>query len=217
MSWKYQLNLIAWLCYLASMLPYWFPVWRSCLLVLVGCKTLLLLLYSCHFLLLCLLVLGAPILGVYNGFLLSFFWVLFFFVFVNHCMFLTCGYPCFQVCWPIITSTCFRLVVFWRRSALGFLWKEWGLACCDSWGRKESDTTEQLNWTEYKLKHMLKKFYNFLLLSSYFVILVYDFTSSCLSFPFAVHSSYNCFHKNFFCLSRGGEVWWAAIYGVTQS
>ena len=23
-----------------------------------------------------------------------------------------------------------------------------GLACCDSWGRKESDRTEQLNWTE---------------------------------------------------------------------
>ena len=23
-----------------------------------------------------------------------------------------------------------------------------GLACCHSWGRKESDTTEQLNWTE---------------------------------------------------------------------
>ena len=25
-----------------------------------------------------------------------------------------------------------------------------GLACCDSWGRKESDTTEWLNWTELK-------------------------------------------------------------------
>ena len=25
-----------------------------------------------------------------------------------------------------------------------------GLACCDSWGRKELDTTEWLNWTEYK-------------------------------------------------------------------
>ena len=25
---------------------------------------------------------------------------------------------------------------------------QWGLACCDSWGHKESDTTEQLNWTE---------------------------------------------------------------------
>ena len=23
-----------------------------------------------------------------------------------------------------------------------------GLACCDSWDRKESDTTERLNWTE---------------------------------------------------------------------
>ena len=26
-----------------------------------------------------------------------------------------------------------------------------GLACCDSWGRKESDTTERLNWTELML------------------------------------------------------------------
>ena len=23
-----------------------------------------------------------------------------------------------------------------------------GLACCDSWGNKKSDTTEQLNWTD---------------------------------------------------------------------
>ena len=27
-----------------------------------------------------------------------------------------------------------------------------GLACCDSWGRKESDMTEQLNWNEYLWK-----------------------------------------------------------------
>jgi len=26
-----------------------------------------------------------------------------------------------------------------------------GLACCDSWGRKELDTTERLNWTELNL------------------------------------------------------------------
>ena len=25
-----------------------------------------------------------------------------------------------------------------------------GLVCCNSWGRKESDTTERLNWTELK-------------------------------------------------------------------
>ena len=28
-----------------------------------------------------------------------------------------------------------------------------GLACCNSWGRKGSDTTEQLNWTELNLMH----------------------------------------------------------------
>ena len=37
----------------------------------------------------------------------------------------------------------------------GFGWTPWvgdgqgGLVCCSSWGRKESDTTEQLNWTEW--------------------------------------------------------------------
>ena len=30
-----------------------------------------------------------------------------------------------------------------------------GLACCDSWGCKESDTTERLNWTELKLGFFL--------------------------------------------------------------
>ena len=35
-----------------------------------------------------------------------------------------------------------------------------GLACCDSWGRKESDMTERLNWTELydrrKLANVIK-------------------------------------------------------------
>ena len=30
-----------------------------------------------------------------------------------------------------------------------------GLACCDSWGHKESDTTEWLNWTELNHKWVL--------------------------------------------------------------
>ena len=33
-----------------------------------------------------------------------------------------------------------------------------GLACCDSRGRKESDTTERLNWTELTIVHCLFKF-----------------------------------------------------------
>ena len=33
-----------------------------------------------------------------------------------------------------------------------------GLACCDSWGHKESDTTEQLNWTEWQWQgHLVKR------------------------------------------------------------
>ena len=47
-------------------------------------------------------------------------------------------------------------MVGWRHrlNGHGFGWTtrvgDWqgGLACCNSWGRKESDTTERLNWTE---------------------------------------------------------------------
>ena len=41
-----------------------------------------------------------------------------------------------------------------------------GLACCDSWGCKESDTTEQLNWIELKLVTVFllrsKQLFNFI-------------------------------------------------------
>ena len=33
-----------------------------------------------------------------------------------------------------------------------------GLACCNSWGRKELDTTERLNWTEGDMIRILKSF-----------------------------------------------------------
>ena len=44
-----------------------------------------------------------------------------------------------------------------RLNGHGFGWTpgvgdgQWGLACCSSWGHKESDTTERLNWIETKL------------------------------------------------------------------
>ena len=37
---------------------------------------------------------------------------------------------------------------------LGFGDGQGGLACCDSWGRKESDTNERLNWTEDSVKFL---------------------------------------------------------------
>ena len=33
-----------------------------------------------------------------------------------------------------------------------------GLACCNSWGHKELDTTERLNWTELKKKREMSSF-----------------------------------------------------------
>ena len=33
-----------------------------------------------------------------------------------------------------------------------------GLACCYSWGRKKSDMTERLNWTELSSQNQLKNF-----------------------------------------------------------
>ena len=35
----------------------------------------------------------------------------------------------------------------WVSSGVGD--RQGGLACCNSWGRKESDTTERLNWTDW--------------------------------------------------------------------
>ena len=34
-----------------------------------------------------------------------------------------------------------------------------GLACCNSWGHKESDMTEWLNWTDGRVKSLLEVFY----------------------------------------------------------
>ena len=36
-----------------------------------------------------------------------------------------------------------------------------GLACCDSWGRKESDTTEQLNSTELNRLLVISRGFDF--------------------------------------------------------
>ena len=64
-----------------------------------------------------------------------------------------------------------------RLNGHGFEWTpgvgdgQGGLACCSSWGHKESDTTEQLNWTdtyfsfEYQAQLQINCLINFLILS----------------------------------------------------
>ena len=48
----------------------------------------------------------------------------------------------------------------WHESewTLGVCDGQGGLACCDSWGHKELDTTEWLNWTDSYLIHVLMNF-----------------------------------------------------------
>ena len=42
-----------------------------------------------------------------------------------------------------------------------------GLECCSPWGRKESDTTEQLNWTELISPHFCSAFHFWFLVQSH--------------------------------------------------
>ena len=51
-----------------------------------------------------------------------------------------------------------------RLNGHGFGWTpgvgdgQGGLVCCSSWGRKQSDTTERLNWTEIKIASSYRTF-----------------------------------------------------------
>ena len=49
---------------------------------------------------------------------------------------------------PILWPSDAKSWLIWRDPDTGVGDGQGGLACCDSWGRKESDTTERLNWTE---------------------------------------------------------------------
>ena len=55
-----------------------------------------------------------------------------------------------------------------------------GLACCDSWGRKESDMNDRLNWTE--LNWMIGKYTTLFYFLVHFIILKTD--SNLLYSPF---------------------------------
>ena len=44
-------------------------------------------------------------------------------------------------------------ILYWHTLGVGD--GQGGLACCDSWGRKQSDKTERLNWTEQFINNVL--------------------------------------------------------------
>ena len=55
--------------------------------------------------------------------------------------------------WHINTIKLYKCVTWGLSDGQG------GLACCNSWGRKDSDTTEPLNWTELRAKWRHGRYY----------------------------------------------------------
>ena len=76
-----------------------------------------------------------------------------------------------------------------------------GLACCDSWGRKESDMTERLNWTDWISRISIlisKKWHRRVLLALLLpqtCIIPFPFFSPCFS-------KYLCHSKHFILFSN---------------
>ena len=72
-------------------------------------------------------------------------------------------------------------IVGWhhRLDRHGFGWtpgvgdRQGGLACCGSWGRKESDTIERLNWSEYILPYSLSSLVNYQIRCHGFTMIVF--------------------------------------------
>ena len=71
------------------------------------------------------------------------------------------------------------------------------LACCSPWGHKESDATEQLNWTDWTADGVIRKRGE--LANSNREVNGTSLQYSCLESP----------------VDRGA--WWAAVHGVTKS
>ena len=79
-----------------------------------------------------------------------------------------------------------------------------GLACCSSWGRKESDTTERLNWTELNwiLKNLaeakdLNGFCKRTLLQTFYPWMLLVWASECLNHlcePNVIHATRHLTH-----------------------
>ena len=108
-----------------------------------------------------------------------------------------------------------------------------GVLCCDSWGHKESDTTERLNWTEMMCVRAEKAMAPH---SSTLALKIpwmegpgrlqsmgsrrvgHDWATSLSLFTF-MHWRRKWRPTPVFLLEnpRDGGAWWAAVYGVAQS
>ena len=86
-----------------------------------------------------------------------------------------------------------------------------GLACCNSWGRKESDMTEQLNWAELNWTEWSSGFPYFLQFKSEFgnkEFMIWATGSSPCSFCWLYRASPSLAAKNIINLISLLTIWW---------
>ena len=83
-----------------------------------------------------------------------------------------------------------------------------GLAWCNSWGRKESDTTEQLNWTELKFMKIIFQIYQcFNIYEQYNSKMNRKILAGKLHYPFL--SQFCCIYGCYLALQSGCSVHWS--------
>ena len=68
-----------------------------------------------------------------------------------------------------------------------------GLACCDSWDRKESDTTEQLIWCDLNNVSSILRLYTFTSLLVTFWLLILQHAYFYIVYPIINYYNYNYF------------------------
>ena len=73
-----------------------------------------------------------------------------------------------------------------------------GLACCISWGRKESDTTERLNWTELNIKNTdyFEFWYFFKICNTIHSYFIHKWIIARFTWPFLSHFFRSIFFLN---------------------
>ena len=92
----------------------------------------------------------------------------------------------------------------------------WVLACCNSWRRKESDTTERLNWTEYSLAYIYIHMYVYIRVYNFFIHFFVDEHLDCFHVLATVYSAAMNILMNQFFLQIDAKEWdcWIIWYLV---
>ena len=98
----------------------------------------------------------------------------------------------------------------WKKTSIRDTFGQGGLACCNSWGPKESDTTDRLNWTElnWRSPQRIQWWRIHLPMQEMQETPVWRSPGAGNGNPL----QYSCLENS---MDRGS--WWATVHGVTKT